>query len=147
MRFCFFCFWAKIDLSGHCFQDKGLYIIKHWLLVVSVRLKHPSSSCCACLLGNEKSAEVILAPCLVLTKMSSKLQRIKVQRSCQEAAFFAYPQAVLIASFYKQLASFIHAWFKWLWKVLFFIYSSGSVQTLYCQGICTQLFAFKEPGF
>ena len=84
----FFVFKPKLTFQAIGFQHRGLYIIKHWILVVSVRLMDPSGSCCACLLGDEKSAVVILDPCLVLTKISSKLQRIKVQRLCQEAAFW-----------------------------------------------------------
>ena len=52
-------FKPKLTFQALGFQDSDL---KHWILVVSVRLKHPGGSCCACLLCDEKSQKLFWRP-------------------------------------------------------------------------------------
>ena len=48
-------FKSKLTFQAIRFQDRGLYLIKQWILVVSVKQKSPSGLFCARLLGEEKS--------------------------------------------------------------------------------------------
>ena len=48
-------FKPKLTFQAIRFQDRGLYIVKQWILVVSVKQKRPSGLFCARLLGEERS--------------------------------------------------------------------------------------------
>lgn len=97
LRFMAVVFKPKLTFQAIGFQESDL---KHWILVVYVRRKHPGGSCCLCLsLVWWEVSGVILEACLVLTELSDKLQRTKAQRSCREATFFLASDTILTAGF------------------------------------------------